>query len=60
MTLEAHRAALVAKKEELLHAISAHNGAIEILDVLIKERDAPQESPPPEAKQSVTPRIKKK
>lgn len=44
MTYEDRRAELVAQQERLKFDLSALGGAIQMLDILIKERDEPQES----------------
>jgi hypothetical protein len=45
MTLEQRRAELVAQKEKLIGSINAVEGAMQMLDILIQDRDKPAEPP---------------
>lgn len=45
MTLEQRRAELVGQKEKLVGNLNAMEGAIQMLDILITERNKPAETP---------------
>ena len=45
MTLEQRRAELVAQKEKLVATLNATEGAMQMLDILITDRNKPAETP---------------